>query len=78
MEKELISILSEYGIFGAILGVIMWNNLKLQNKIFKLIENCTAAITNSTEATKNNTDTMKELKTLIHAEIISLEKDSGT
>jgi hypothetical protein len=36
---------SEFGLMGLVLGTMIWNNITLQTRLVKLIENNTAAIT---------------------------------
>ena len=36
---------SEFGLMGLVLGTMIWNNITLQTRIMKLIENNTAAMT---------------------------------
>jgi len=43
--EYLIKEFAEYGIIGVLIGWLLWKDLKVTNRIFKVIENNTEAMT---------------------------------
>jgi hypothetical protein len=39
----------EYGLIGLVLGTMIWNNITLQTKLMKILENNTQALTSLKE-----------------------------
>lgn len=53
MIDKLLEGIMQAGPLGAVVGVMIWDNIKTKTKMFEVIENNTKAMTENTNATTN-------------------------